>query len=173
MNAAIGIGSNLGDSPALIRRALEMLEQGGLEACRVSTLYRTVPVDCVPGTPPFLNGAVTGRWKKNAGELLALCKRIERRLGRPRVHSSREARTIDLDLLLFGDRVLRDEGLNVPHPRLGRRLFVLAPLAEIAGDWRVPPQGTTVLQLLEHLVRELGPDARAVGIQPLGQRDEL
>ncbi len=173
MKAAIGIGSNLGESPLLIRQALEVLEREGLGACRVSTFYRTVPVDCVPGTPPFLNGAVTGDWKRSANELLALCKKIERRLGRPGVHSSREARTIDLDLLLFGDRVLRQEGLNVPHPNLGRRLFVLAPLAEIAGEWRVPPRGPTVRELFDRLARRLGPEACAAAVRPLGDLAEL
>ena len=173
MHVAIGIGSNEGDSPGIVRRALGMLERAGLKRLRVSLFYWTTPVDCMPETPPFLNGAVTGAWNGGVNDLLGVCKRIERDLGRPSSHSSKEARTIDLDILLFGDRVMRADRLCVPHPNLVKRLFVLAPLAEIAADWPVPPGERTVGELCKQLRSQLGEQTCAALVRPAGRLDDI
>ena len=119
--------------------------QGGAEA------ITTKPVDCIPGTPDFINTAVIGQWEGTPLELLAVCQRIEREAGRPAVHSSREARLLDIDVLLWGTETLSLPNLIVPHPRMHLRRFVLEPLAAIAPDWIVPPFNKTVAQLLKNL----------------------
>ncbi|MFA4945187.1 MAG: 2-amino-4-hydroxy-6-hydroxymethyldihydropteridine diphosphokinase [Lentisphaeria bacterium] len=150
---ALGLGANLGDPAAALAAALAALRRGGVRKLRLSAVRVTVPVDCVPGTPPFHNAAATGEWGGTAVELLALCHRIERELGRPARHSPREARVIDLDILLFGGAVLRLPGLEVPHPRLLGRRFALEPLAELAADWPIPGTGLTVGEALARLGR--------------------
>ena len=145
---AIGLGSNLGDPAANLREAFRRLAAGGLAGARLSPLYLTEPEECHPGTPDFLNAAVTGRWTGSPDALKTLCQTLERDLGRAAVHDSRAARTLDLDLLLFGTRELRTPQLTIPHPRLAGRLFVLVPLADLAPDWPVPGTGRTVAGLL-------------------------
>jgi 2-amino-4-hydroxy-6-hydroxymethyldihydropteridine diphosphokinase len=149
---ALAMGANLGDDPAENIRwgALKLLE-AGLEELLMAPIIRTKPVDCVPGTPDFLNTAVIGLWGGKPLELLAACQRIEREAGRPAVHSSHEARLLDIDVLLWGTETLSLPGLIVPHPRMHLRRFVLEPLASIAPDWIVPPFGKTVGQLLQEV----------------------
>ena len=151
--AALGVGSNLGDSAQLIRQAAALLAEGGLREIRLSSLHRTEPVDCVPGCPQFVNAAAAGLWGRGAAELLELCQTVEQALGRPARHSSRDPRPMDLDILLFGRLAIRTPRLIVPHPRMAVRLFALAPLAEVAGDWSVPPGGRTVAENLRALLR--------------------
>lgn len=145
---AIGLGSNLGEPAANLREAVRRLAAGGLAAPCLSSFYLTVPEDCHPGTPDFLNAVVTGRWPGTPDSLKTCCQAIERELGRAAVHDSHAARALDLDLLLFGAQELRTPQLTLPHPRLAGRLFVLVPLAEVAPDWSVPGTGQTVAQLL-------------------------
>ncbi|MCQ2379181.1 MAG: 2-amino-4-hydroxy-6-hydroxymethyldihydropteridine diphosphokinase, partial [Victivallaceae bacterium] len=116
-----------------------------------SGIRRTAPVDCEPGTPDFLNQGVTGVWPGTAEELLLLGRAIEIRCGRPAVHSSRQARVFDCDLILFGEETISRPGLQVPHPRAKMRRFVLEPLAEIAPDWRFP-DGETVADALKKVL---------------------
>ena len=148
---ALGLGANLDDPAGRILAAVERLRAGGLTRLRLSPLYETPPVDCTPGTPPFLNGALTGEWAESAADLRQLARRIEIDLGRPPAHSSREARCIDLDLLLFGPARLVTSELTLPHPRLSRRGFVLVPLADLAADWFLPGTGFPVRAALENL----------------------
>ncbi|MBN2449859.1 MAG: 2-amino-4-hydroxy-6-hydroxymethyldihydropteridine diphosphokinase, partial [Lentisphaeria bacterium] len=129
-----------------------LLGEGGLGELRMAALYRTRPLDCVPGTPFFVNTAVTGRWQGSGADLLALCLRTECLLGRPALHSSREGRVLDIDVLLVGSACLSLPGLVVPHPRLTERLFVLVPLAEIAPLWRIPPGMQTVVEARDRLL---------------------
>lgn len=151
-NIALALGANLGENPAEnIRRGALLLIEGGVEGMTMAPLIRTAPVDCVPGTPDFLNTALIGQWGGTPLELLALCQKIERTAGRPAVHSSHEARLLDIDVILWGEEILTLPGLTVPHPRMHMRRFVLEPLAVIAADWRVPPFGKTVAQLLNSL----------------------
>ncbi len=145
---AIALGGNLGDTVLIFDRAVEKLRAGGVAGIVRSGLYRTRAVDCVPGTPDFVNAALTGEWGGAPLELLALTQAIERSEGRPEEHSSREARTLDLDIILFGDGMFRLPGLEIPHPRALSRRFVLEPLAEVAGGWIFPGTDRRILDCL-------------------------
>lgn len=142
VKVALGVGSNIGDAKANIDKAAELLEVGGFMSLDRSSLFITKPVDCVPGTPDFTNCAFVGEWTGSAEELLNLTQSIEVRLGRPTVHRSDEARVIDLDILLFGEKQLVSERLTVPHPRMCERLFVMEPLNELADNWQIAERGS-------------------------------
>ncbi len=150
--AYIGLGANLGDREATIRAALERLgSHPQVEVTAVSRLIETEPVGGPPEQPPFLNGAAALRTDLEPADLLALMKEVERALGRDPTGPRWGPRPIDLDLLLYDQRVVRLPGLVVPHPRLRERRFVLEPLAEIAPSARDPETGKTVRELLEAL----------------------
>ncbi len=149
---AIALGGNIGDTAGHFQAAVQLLRNGGVNDIRQAPLYLTTPVDCEPGTPDFVNSAITATWAGTPEGLLALCQGIERQLGRPRRHSRRESRLIDLDLLLFDSQHIDLPDLVIPHPRLRQRRFVLEPLAQIAPEWPVPPDGQTVQQLLSRLI---------------------
>lgn len=142
--AYIGVGANLGDREATIRAAIEALP--GVVA--LSTLRETDPVG-VTDQPPFLNGAVAIDTELAARELLDVLLEVERSLGRER-RERWGPRTIDLDLLLFGDETLDEPGLAVPHPRLHERRFALEPLAELDPELVIPGRGR-----VEDLLAEL------------------
>jgi 2-amino-4-hydroxy-6-hydroxymethyldihydropteridine diphosphokinase len=146
--AAIALGSNLGDRRAHLDFAILRL-RSHLANLRVSSFHETDPVG-VGAQPRFLNAAVTGQTTLSAGELLALLLAIETERGRARPYPG-AARTLDLDLILFGEEVIEEPGLRVPHPRFRDRAFVLGPLAEIAPDWRDPITGATVSELMRAL----------------------
>ncbi|MEI8078178.1 MAG: 2-amino-4-hydroxy-6-hydroxymethyldihydropteridine diphosphokinase [bacterium] len=145
---AIGLGSNLGAPAANLLAAVRCLTVRGLAAPCLSPFYLTAPEECHPGTPDFLNAVVIGCWPGTPGSLQVACQAVEQELGRTARHDSRAARTLDLDLLLFGTHEVRTPQLTIPHPRLASRLFVLVPLAELVPDWDVPGTGCTVAQLL-------------------------
>jgi 2-amino-4-hydroxy-6-hydroxymethyldihydropteridine diphosphokinase len=146
--AYVGLGANLGDRERMIRRALELLDaEDGIELIAVSTLRETDPVGYAD-QPPFLNGAAVVDTELAPRELLERLLAIERELGRVRAEGPRYgARTIDLDLLLYGDLVVDETGLTVPHPRLAERRFALEPLHELDPDLRLP-DGRAVRELL-------------------------
>ena len=148
---ALMFGGDIGDSPAIFAAAAEELERAGMTEMRRSRIFRSAPVDCVPGTPDFSDQALTGVWHGAARELLAVCQKLERAAGRPERHSSREARTLDIDIILFGDAVSDAPELIIPHPRARERRFVLEPLAEIAPDWSFPDTGSTILEEFNRL----------------------
>lgn len=148
---ALLLGGNIGDTAKFFDSALAGLAAGGVEHLRRSRSFRTAPIDCVPGTPDFLNCAVTGFFGGPPSELLALTQRLEREAGRPAEHSSREARVLDIDIILFGARVIAEERLVVPHPRARLRRFVLEPLADIAPEMRFPDTGELVGDALARL----------------------
>lgn len=151
-DAAIALGSNLGDRQSSLDQALARLAATpGIELVRASAPLETAPVGPVP-QGPYLNAAALVRTTLSPRALLDQLLRIEAEMGRTR-DVRWGPRVIDLDLLLFGDQVLSLPGLIVPHPRLAERAFVLAPLAEIAPTWRVPPSGRTILELLHSLPR--------------------
>jgi 2-amino-4-hydroxy-6-hydroxymethyldihydropteridine diphosphokinase len=139
--AYVGIGANLGDRRATIAAALEQLAaEPGLEVVAVSSLRETDPVG-VTEQPRFLNGAAAVDTDLPARALLGRLLAIEGRLGRTREGPRFGPRTIDLDLLLYGDARIDAPGLRVPHPRLHERLFALEPLAELDPELAVPGQG--------------------------------
>lgn len=149
--AHIGVGSNLGDRSAAIAAAISLLgAHPQVRIVRCSALIETDPVG--PPQPRYLNGAVAIDTSLEPAELLSELLRVERELGRVRDPAERMApRTVDLDLLLFGSRVIDGAGLSVPHPRMGERAFVLVPLAEIAPNAVNPRCGRTVASLLRDL----------------------
>jgi 2-amino-4-hydroxy-6-hydroxymethyldihydropteridine diphosphokinase len=140
--AYIGLGSNLGDREATIRRALELLQADGeIEVAAVSLLRETDPVG-YEAQPRFLNGAAALRSALSPRALLERMFAVERELGRTRVGPRFGPRTIDLDLLLYGQETVDEPGLRIPHPRLAERRFVLEPLAELDDELQVPGQGS-------------------------------
>ena len=151
MRAWIGLGANLGDREATLRRALELLgEADGVEVVAVSALLETEPWG-YDDQPWFLNGAAELETTLAPRELLALLLDVERRLGRVRGADALRygPRSVDLDLLVQGDLVVDEPGLQVPHPRLRERRFALAPLAELAAGLVVPGQGRVADLLAE------------------------
>lgn len=150
----IALGSNLGDRPAHIRAAVEALARlPGTDMVRVSTIIETEPVGPA-GQESYLNGVAQIRTPLGPRDLLSHLLRIELERGRDRASSPRwGSRTLDLDLLLFGDFVIDEPGLTVPHPRLRERLFVLEPLAEIAPELTLPPDGKRAREALDFLRR--------------------
>lgn len=150
VTAYIGLGSNFGERRELIRRAVASLDAlEGVTVVKQSDLYETEPVGGPP-QPRFLNGVVKIECAMGARELMAELIHIEEALGRKREGRNRP-RTIDLDLLLWGDRVVDEEGLTVPHPRMHERWFVLRPLADVAPEARHPVLGLTTRELLERV----------------------
>jgi 2-amino-4-hydroxy-6-hydroxymethyldihydropteridine diphosphokinase len=140
--AYVGVGGNLGDRERTLREAVDSLgAEDGIEVVAVSTLRETEPVG-VGEQPRFLNGAVALDTPLGARELLDLLLAVEQRFGRVRTPGEHGPRTIDLDLLLYGDEQIGEPGLTVPHPRLHERRFVLEPLAELAPDLVVPGRGS-------------------------------
>lgn len=137
----IGVGANLGDRETTIHAALDRLDaQEEIEVVRVSSLRETDPVGYV-GQPRFLNGAAALETDLPPTELLDRMLAVERDLGRTRHGPRFGPRTIDLDLLLYGDAVVDEPGLMIPHPRMTVRAFVLEPLAELDPELVIPGRG--------------------------------
>jgi 2-amino-4-hydroxy-6-hydroxymethyldihydropteridine diphosphokinase len=139
--AYVGIGSNLGDREENVRRALELLgADPEIEIVAVSTLRKTEPVGLLE-QPDFINGAARVHTGLSPRQLLDRLLELERRLGRVRTGERYGPRTIDLDLLLYGQEIVEEPGLRVPHPRLAERRFVLEPLLDLDPALSVPGRG--------------------------------
>lgn len=161
MNAAsviVALGSNLGDSPAQLRTAMDRLDALAAEPARRSSLWQSTPVDCPPGSPLFANAVVllAPRSGDTPESLLARLQALEREFGRQPKRVFNEARPLDLDLIAWGDEIRRTPELVLPHPRAHEREFVLRPLVELAPDRVLPGQTRTVAELLAALT----PDPR-------------
>jgi 2-amino-4-hydroxy-6-hydroxymethyldihydropteridine diphosphokinase len=159
----LSLGSNIGDRAANLRAAIAQLEGAG-RVCGVSSLYETQPVE-VLDQPWFLNCAVAIETMKTPRELLKFVLSIEADMGRRRGHD-KGPRKIDIDVVLFGDHVISELDLMIPHPAMQNRRFVLEPLGEIAPSARHPVLKKTVRQLLaavgkEQTVRRVGDDAES------------
>jgi 2-amino-4-hydroxy-6-hydroxymethyldihydropteridine diphosphokinase len=140
--AYVGLGANLGDRERTLREVVAALDsEEGIEVVAVSTLRETEPVG-VGEQPLFLNGAAALEATLEASELLERLLAAEQRFGRVRIAGEHGPRTLDLDLLLYGDQTIDEPGLAVPHPRLHERRFVLEPLAELDPGLIVPGRGT-------------------------------
>jgi len=147
----VSLGSNLGDANAAIDAAIEGLEKLAIAGTlRVSERFATSPIGGPAGQSDFVNAAATFDCDLSPFELLASLHEIEYLLDRER-HSRWAARTLDTDLLLYGEEVIDEPSLRVPHPRMSFRPFVLEPAVQIAGDWRHPEGSQTLAQLLDQL----------------------
>jgi 2-amino-4-hydroxy-6-hydroxymethyldihydropteridine diphosphokinase len=151
--AFVALGSNLGDSRQTIRNAMARLQDLSEKPILKSSLWRTGPVDCPPGSPIFVN-AVAGllpRKGQTAESLLKELQQVETEFGRARGFVINEPRTLDLDLIAFGAETRMSAQLILPHPRASVRRFVLQPLSEIAPDLVLPQQKKSVAKLLAAL----------------------
>ncbi len=161
--AFIGIGANLDDPESGVLRAVQALRRmTGVKILRCSSLYRTAPVGYLD-QPDFVNAVVELETALEPHTLLAQLHVIEQQFGRKRTWRN-APRTLDLDLLLYGDRQIDSDSLRLPHPRMAERAFVLVPLAEIAPDVMVGAAGTAA-QLLQAICTD--------GVRRLGDMSEL
>ena len=153
MRTAVGLGSNLGDRVGNLRAARKAIL--GLSTVKppilCSPIYETDPVDCERGAQKFLNAVVEFDYEGDPANLLEQLSRIEEGLGRKRDHAKKLSRTIDIDLLYCGSRKIEDERMQLPHPRMQLRKFVLQPLADIRPDLILRGQKKTVSELLKEL----------------------
>jgi 2-amino-4-hydroxy-6-hydroxymethyldihydropteridine diphosphokinase len=159
----IGLGSNLGDRRATLLRAIEQLDETPrISVTKVSSFHETEPVGGPEGQGPYLNAAACIETTLEPPVLLEVLKAIENNNGRVR-REHWGARTLDLDLLLFGDRVIETADLTIPHPLMAVRRFVLEPLVEIAPCVVHPATGRTIAQMLEALNREARDGQEGIG----------
>lgn len=152
VRVALALGSNLGDRLAHLRTAVARLEEEGIGVEGVSSVYESPPSG-FEDQPDFLNAALVGRTRLSPGELLELARRLETEAGRERSFPN-APRPLDVDIVFYGDRVIRESGLRIPHARWSARAFVLAPLREIASAFRDPETGRPVDAFWEELDAE-------------------
>jgi len=149
MRTAVALGSNLGDRLENLRAARRAIL--GLSNVKPpilsSAIYETDPVDCEPGANKFLNAVIEFDYDRDPPSLLEELIRIEKALGRKRDHPKNVSRTIDIDMLYYEQRIIEDERLQLPHPRMHLRKFVLQPLADIRPGLILPGQTQTVDEL--------------------------
>ena len=146
---AVALGSNLGDRAGHLDHAVSRL-QGVIQGLRVSRYHETAPVGVTGPQPLYMNAAAVGQTRLSPRALLDEMLAIERERGRARPHPN-APRTLDLDLILFGNLVSEEAGLTIPHPRFRERRFVLEPLMELAPDLVDPVTRLTVRELLERM----------------------
>ncbi len=158
MRAGVALGSNLGERLASLRKARKEIAAlpGVLPPLQSSAIYETEPVGCEEGATKFLNAAIEFGYSGEPGELLRGLAAIEKMLGRPAAHARNISRPIDLDLLYFGERVIETSELQLPHPRIVEREFVLRPLADIRPDLILPGEKEALSSLLLRLDPSVG-----------------
>ena len=151
MRAGIALGSNLGDRQAFLTQALcdleSLHEEGEFLA---SPFLETAPQDCPPESPNFLNAVVEIETSLRPPALLEALQQLEVKAGRSKNHNFHEPRTLDLDILYYGEEVLDEPGLQLPHPRIRERYFVLKPLADIRPNLTLPGWSYSCLEYLFH-----------------------
>jgi 2-amino-4-hydroxy-6-hydroxymethyldihydropteridine diphosphokinase len=157
----LGLGSNLGDRRHRLQQAIFALASPRLHIRRLSPVYETEPMD-LPRQPWFLNLVAEAETELFPMQLLRWTRQVEHRLGRRRV-TPKGPRTIDIDILLFSNAVVHRPSLQIPHPRLHQRRFVLAPLADLAPDLRAPLTGKNIRELLAELT---GQSVHKIDFQP-------
>ena len=157
MRTAVALGSNLGERVGNLRAARNaILRLPGISPPIVSSaVYETHPVDCEAGAPKFLNAVLEFDYEGDLLKLLKNFRNIEQALGRPPDHGHRISRTIDIDLLYSGTTTVKTAELQLPHPRMKERQFVLRPLADIRPELILPEQSKPVVELLAE-IREVG-----------------
>ena len=153
MRTAVALGSNLGDRLDNLHGARQQISDlSDIQPPILSSaIYETDPVDCEPGAPKFLNAVVEFDYNGDPLQLLKKLKTVENALGRPREHARNVSRKIDIDLLDIGDMKISHGELELPHPRMHLRKFVLQPLADIRPELILPRQAKTVRELLAQL----------------------
>lgn len=153
MRAYLALGGNLGDRAANIREAVRLLDaMPGIRVLEMSCLYETEPVGMAEAAANwFANAAVSIDTGLTPEELLDACLSVERQLGRERAvqgpANGYSSRTMDIDILFYGDQVIREEGLQIPHPRLHERAFMLVPMLELAPNLRHPVLNRTIQEM--------------------------
>lgn len=161
----LSLGANLGDREGALREALAQLGAAGIKVLRVSSLYETEPRD-VPDQPWFLNAVAEAETELFPKMLLARTQSIEQAMGRRKTRP-KGPRTIDIDILLYGNSVVDTEALVIPHPRMHERRFVLEPLSELDPELRHPVTRRTVRDMLagvqDQVVRKVGEFTRREG----------
>ena len=151
--AFIALGSNLGDSQSVLREAIQQLQAISRQPLVQSSLWQTSPVDCPPGSPPFVNAvvALVPGAQETPESLFAKLQAMEKEFGRQPKKVLNEPRPLDLDLIAFGREMRNTPELTLPHPRAHLRRFVLQPLSEIAPRLILPGQAKTIAELLGNL----------------------
>lgn len=147
----IALGSNLGDRMEHLRRAKELLRAISSGPVVAAPVYLTEPVNCPPGSPDFLNTVIEISFDGTPSDLLELTQEFQRQLGRTKLAERNAPRVIDIDLLYFGREIIATDSLELPHPRLTQRQFVLRPLADIRPDLMLPGDMRTIKEHLHHL----------------------
>ncbi len=149
----VALGSNLGDSQRVLREAMQQLQAFSRQPLVQSSLWQTSPVDCPPGSPPFVNAviALVPGERETPESLLTKLQAMEKEFGRQPKKVLNEPRPLDLDLIAFGRETRNTPELTLPHPRAHLRRFVLQPLSEIAPDLVLPGRTQTVAELLRAL----------------------
>ena len=148
VSCAIALGSNQGNSIEILSQSLVTLNRlPGITLERTSSWYRTKPFNTPQPQPDYLNGCALLSAEQSPQELLTILQATEIQFGRVN-KGTLQPRTLDLDLLLYGDLILDTPNLTIPHPRMNERAFVLVPLAEIASDWIEPKSGQKIARLL-------------------------
>ena len=160
----LSLGSNLGDREANLRAAIAALPEAGVKVVRVSSFYETEPVDFVD-QPWFLNCAVEGETTVEPVVLLRALQKIEAQMGSKK-EFAKGPRLIDLDILLYGSETIATPELQIPHPRMRERRFVLVPLAEIAPRFRHPSWSCAAAELLQRV----GDTSQVRGFNPSSRR---